>query len=184
MSPLLTPPLTPKTFPSLTAAMHAPSEPPEHAHAHAGAHRPQRGQLHYRARAYSKPHVSSPLASPDGLVLPPLALDAVPALDLDDSEAADERVAGRSFEQQQTRQTTTPFARFAPSCAPGGGCAPPETSGDEKTCSAGDDDEHVWRAGMLPAERDAREAWISGGRGRKGLRIVIVTGEWLCGDGR
>jgi hypothetical protein len=29
---------------------------------------------------------------------------------------------------------------------------------------------------MTPQERDKREEWLAGGRGRRGLRIVIVTG--------
>jgi hypothetical protein len=37
--------------------------------------------------------------------------------------------------------------------------------------------EMVWRPGMSRQERDARDAWLAGARGRKGLRIVIVTGE-------
>ncbi|BEI93893.1 uncharacterized protein CcaverHIS019_0603520 [Cutaneotrichosporon cavernicola] len=40
-------------------------------------------------------------------------------------------------------------------------------------------DEHAWRPFMSPEERDAREAWISGARGRSGLRIVIVTENFL-----
>ena len=34
-----------------------------------------------------------------------------------------------------------------------------------------------WSADMTLEERDHREAWLAGGRGRRGLRIVIVTGE-------
>jgi hypothetical protein len=34
-----------------------------------------------------------------------------------------------------------------------------------------------WRANMTREERDEREAWLAGARGRKGLRIVIVTGK-------
>jgi hypothetical protein len=29
---------------------------------------------------------------------------------------------------------------------------------------------------MTPEDRDEREEWLAGGRGRRGLRIVIVTG--------
>jgi hypothetical protein len=36
----------------------------------------------------------------------------------------------------------------------------------------------AWRRDMTEEERDAREAWISEGRGRTGLRIVIVTGTF------
>ncbi|KAL1408885.1 hypothetical protein Q8F55_005699 [Vanrija albida] len=39
--------------------------------------------------------------------------------------------------------------------------------------------EHQWRPGMTAGERDAREAWLSEARGRKGLRIVIVTENFL-----
>ncbi|KLT45009.1 UDP-Glycosyltransferase/glycogen phosphorylase [Cutaneotrichosporon oleaginosum] len=38
---------------------------------------------------------------------------------------------------------------------------------------------HAWHPGMSRDARDAREAWISGGRGRSGLRIVIVTENFL-----
>jgi hypothetical protein len=31
---------------------------------------------------------------------------------------------------------------------------------------------------MTPQERDKREEWLAGGRGRRGLRIVIVTGTY------
>jgi ribosome modulation factor len=31
---------------------------------------------------------------------------------------------------------------------------------------------------MTPQERDKREEWLAGGRGRRGLRIVIVTGAY------
>lgn len=31
---------------------------------------------------------------------------------------------------------------------------------------------------MSPQDRDKREEWLAGGRGRKGLRIVIVTGTF------
>ncbi|GMK54170.1 hypothetical protein CspeluHIS016_0107560 [Cutaneotrichosporon spelunceum] len=40
-------------------------------------------------------------------------------------------------------------------------------------------DKHAWRPSMPAEERDAREAWISGARGRSGLRIVIVTENFL-----
>ncbi|WVW82623.1 hypothetical protein I302_104634 [Kwoniella bestiolae CBS 10118] len=38
---------------------------------------------------------------------------------------------------------------------------------------------HVWRKGMSEAEKDERELWLSEKRGRKGLRIVIVTENFL-----
>ena len=31
---------------------------------------------------------------------------------------------------------------------------------------------------MTPQDRDKREEWLAGGRGRRGLRIVIVTGAY------
>ena len=31
---------------------------------------------------------------------------------------------------------------------------------------------------MTPQDRDKREEWLAGGRGRRGLRIVIVTGTY------
>ncbi|WVR06117.1 hypothetical protein IAU60_003147 [Kwoniella sp. DSM 27419] len=36
-----------------------------------------------------------------------------------------------------------------------------------------------WRKGMSEEEKDQREGWLAGGRGRKGLRIVIVTENFL-----
>jgi hypothetical protein len=38
-------------------------------------------------------------------------------------------------------------------------------------------EKHVWTAGMSSEKRDGRERWLAGGRGRMGLRIVIVTGQ-------
>lgn len=38
------------------------------------------------------------------------------------------------------------------------------------------EDRYDWRPDMTAQERDDREAWLAGGRGRRGLRIVIVTG--------
>lgn len=38
-------------------------------------------------------------------------------------------------------------------------------------------EKYQWRPGMSREEKDTRESWIAGARGRKGLRIVIVTGE-------
>ncbi|WVQ97294.1 hypothetical protein IAU59_004405 [Kwoniella sp. CBS 9459] len=37
----------------------------------------------------------------------------------------------------------------------------------------------AWRKGMTESEKDAREAWLAGSRGRRGLRIVIVTENFL-----
>lgn len=110
---LLTPPLTPTTYPSLSSAM--------------------AGSTAYNRRYQTRrTHPTSPLASPDGLVLPP----PVDIPDLDIPEAA----------------------------------LPPNVTQLEA------DDSMPWRPDMTAAEKDAREAWISESRGRKGLRIVIVTG--------
>ncbi|WWC86532.1 uncharacterized protein L201_001409 [Kwoniella dendrophila CBS 6074] len=42
-----------------------------------------------------------------------------------------------------------------------------------------DSSKYLWRKGMSESEKDSREAWLSSGRGRKGLRIVIVTENFL-----
>jgi len=36
---------------------------------------------------------------------------------------------------------------------------------------------HAWRPGMSREDKDAREEWLADARGRRGLRIVIVTGK-------
>jgi hypothetical protein len=36
--------------------------------------------------------------------------------------------------------------------------------------------EWTYSRDMTSSERDSREEWLAGGRGRRGLRIVIVTG--------
>lgn len=36
---------------------------------------------------------------------------------------------------------------------------------------------YAWRDDMSPREKQERTEWLASGRGRKGLRIVIVTGE-------
>jgi hypothetical protein len=38
-------------------------------------------------------------------------------------------------------------------------------------------EKHAWREGMEENERRERTRWLAQGRGRKGLRIVIVTGK-------
>jgi hypothetical protein len=43
-----------------------------------------------------------------------------------------------------------------------------------------DEERYTWRPHMTLQERDQREAWLAESRGRKGLRIVIVTGEAYC----
>lgn len=38
---------------------------------------------------------------------------------------------------------------------------------------------HAWKSDMTPQDKGQRVEWLSKGRGRRGLRIVIVTGESL-----
>jgi hypothetical protein len=40
-------------------------------------------------------------------------------------------------------------------------------------------DAGIWKANMSLEEKRARRQWLSGGRGRKGLRIMIVTENFL-----
>lgn len=40
------------------------------------------------------------------------------------------------------------------------------------------DDKGTWRPGMTRDEKLERRKWLSEGRGKKGLRIVIVTGVY------
>ncbi|KAK8866179.1 hypothetical protein IAR55_001330 [Kwoniella newhampshirensis] len=40
-------------------------------------------------------------------------------------------------------------------------------------------EKYAWHEGMTDVEKDMREEWIAGARGRKGLRIVIVTENFL-----
>lgn len=47
---------------------------------------------------------------------------------------------------------------------------------DPKNCKLEKEDEYLWRGDMTDEERDRREEWLASSRGRKGLRIVIVTG--------
>lgn len=58
----------------------------------------------------------------------------------------------------------------------------------ENAADAEENEKHRWRPGMSREEKDARESWIAGARGRSGLRIVIVTGELellvVCGGAR
>lgn len=55
----------------------------------------------------------------------------------------------------------------------------PESSlADDQPAPPEEQDKYRWRPGMSREEKDARESWIAGGRGRSGLRIVIVTGEF------
>ncbi|ODN78047.1 hypothetical protein L202_05129 [Cryptococcus amylolentus CBS 6039] len=41
------------------------------------------------------------------------------------------------------------------------------------------EEKYRWREDMTGEEREAREAWLASGRGKKGLRIVIVTENFL-----
>lgn len=47
---------------------------------------------------------------------------------------------------------------------------------DPSNCKPEKEDEYLWREDMTDEERDRREEWLASSRGRKGLRIVIVTG--------
>lgn len=47
---------------------------------------------------------------------------------------------------------------------------------DPNNCKPEKEDEYLWGEDMTDEERDRREEWLASSRGRKGLRIVIVTG--------
>lgn len=47
---------------------------------------------------------------------------------------------------------------------------------DPNNCKLEKEDEYLWQGDMTDEERDRREEWLASSRGRKGLRIVIVTG--------
>lgn len=47
---------------------------------------------------------------------------------------------------------------------------------DQNNCKPEKEDEYLWREDMTDEERDRREEWLASSRGRKGLRIVVVTG--------
>lgn len=100
-----------------------------------------------RAKTRSgRPHPPSPLASPEALILPP-PLDTIPDIEI-------------------------PEASLPPTV-----CASDDDDDADEADQALLEPKHIpWRPNMSPEERDARELWISGARGRKGLRIVIVTG--------
>lgn len=53
-------------------------------------------------------------------------------------------------------------------------CTPTEVN---RPYEKGTEGEWNWTADMSVEERDQREKWLAGGRGRRGVRIVIVTGE-------
>ena len=57
------------------------------------------------------------------------------------------------------------------------GLEPNTLSVEEKARLAAEAEKHVWTAESSAKEKEARSEWLSQGRGRKGLRIVIVTGE-------
>ncbi|WWC58886.1 uncharacterized protein I303_101431 [Kwoniella dejecticola CBS 10117] len=57
--------------------------------------------------------------------------------------------------------------------------SPPERSSGKEDDPQEDNAVYSWRKGMTESEKDAREAWLSAERGRKGLRIVIVTENFL-----
>ncbi|OXC81437.1 hypothetical protein J005_06492 [Cryptococcus neoformans] len=52
-------------------------------------------------------------------------------------------------------------------------------AGDAKIYKSGKEDGYLWREDMTDEERDRREEWLANSRGRKGLRIVIVTENFL-----
>lgn len=61
------------------------------------------------------------------------------------------------------------------------GLASEDTLGDmtvvEKEKLALEAETYGWRNNMTNQEKADRKAWLAQGRGRKGLRIVIVTGK-------
>ncbi|WWD17615.1 hypothetical protein CI109_102056 [Kwoniella shandongensis] len=50
---------------------------------------------------------------------------------------------------------------------------------DKENNARDESEKYVWHEGMTDEEKNGREDWISGARGRKGLRIVIVTENFL-----
>ncbi|OCF32827.1 hypothetical protein I316_05463 [Kwoniella heveanensis BCC8398] len=56
-----------------------------------------------------------------------------------------------------------------------------DQTSDAQNCEADDEEtaKYAWRKGMTEGEKDVREAWLAGARGRSGLRIVIVTENFL-----
>ncbi|KAK6905999.1 hypothetical protein I204_08513 [Kwoniella mangroviensis CBS 8886] len=55
----------------------------------------------------------------------------------------------------------------------------PEEIPDDERAQDEISDRYIWRKGMSEAEKDEREAWLCEKRDRKGLRIVIVTENFL-----
>lgn len=51
-------------------------------------------------------------------------------------------------------------------------------AGDAKIYKSEKEDGYLWREDMTDEERDRREEWLANSRGRKGLRIIIVTGTF------
>lgn len=56
------------------------------------------------------------------------------------------------------------------------GLEPNTLSAEESAQLAVEAERHVWKPELTVEERTERSEWLSQGRGRKGLRIVIVTG--------
>lgn len=54
---------------------------------------------------------------------------------------------------------------------------PSQAANDGHAVFIRDDVEHPWECDMTEEKKLARTQWLAGGRGRKGLRIVIVTGK-------
>lgn len=60
------------------------------------------------------------------------------------------------------------------------GLEPDTLTSEEQARLALEAEQHVWSPELSPERKEARSEWLSKGRGRKGLRIVIVTGELRC----
>ncbi|WVQ82465.1 hypothetical protein IAT38_004594 [Cryptococcus sp. DSM 104549] len=97
---------------------------------------------------------SSPTSSPE-FALPPSIAQPIPTLDLDAPSLPSEDVHVDLRHASDARRDLADLA-------------------NEK-----DAERYAWREGMSEEERDKREAWLAAGRGRKGLRIVIVTENFL-----
>jgi hypothetical protein len=95
--------------------------------------------------------LATPPISPDFALPPPIASIPMPDLDLGAASLPLQRDGSGPMDPLKVINETSPAA---------------------------DAESFAWRRDMTEEERDAREAWISEGRGRTGLRIVIVTGTF------
>jgi hypothetical protein len=97
--------------------------------------------------------VASPSSSPDFALPPPFSHDAMPLFELPESTLGYkndyELVSGAATTDASRATTPTPSNPYP------------------------------WRADLSPQERDDREVHLSAARGRPGLRIVIVTENFL-----